>query len=105
MLMDRYQQAAEATAVFPEKNTVEYLSLGLASEAGEFAGKVAKHYRGDGALDRDKLAAELGDVLWFVALIAHRMLDMPLSEVALSNLQKLASRQARQTLKGEGDNR
>ena len=42
---DDYQKAAETTAIYSKKTALEYLSLGLASEAGEVAGHIAKYYR------------------------------------------------------------
>ena len=48
--------------------------------------------------------AELGDILWFVAMLAER-LDTDLSTIAQNNLNKLADRANRGKLKGNGDNR
>ena len=42
---DDYQKAAETTAIYSKKTALEYLSLGLAAEAGEVAGHIAKYYR------------------------------------------------------------
>ena len=54
--------------------------------------------------DKIEVTKELGDVLWYVANIA-RYLDVPLEEVAKMNLEKLESRNKRNLLHGEGDNR
>lgn len=87
---------------------VPYLTLGLNGEAGEVAEKVKKVYRdAGGALTeevRDALVQELGDVLWYLAVLAH-VLDVPLEKVAERNLAKLASRKERGVIQGEGDNR
>jgi NTP pyrophosphatase (non-canonical NTP hydrolase) len=53
---------------------------------------------------KDGLVKELGDVLWYVARAA-RGLDLPMSEIARVNAEKLASRAARGVLHGSGDNR
>ena len=37
-----YQEQAKTTAIFPPDKALEYLSLGLAGEAGEVANKVKK---------------------------------------------------------------
>ena len=82
--------------------------LGLAGEAGETADKVKKVLRDKGgcATDEDKkeIVKELGDVIWYVASIA-RYLDVPFSEVAKMNVEKLTSRKERNKLHGAGDNR
>ena len=104
MSLDYYQECAAETAIFPKENALPYLALGLAAEAGEVADKVAKYYRGDKPLDPYELIKEVGDVLWFVALLAENF-GYTLEQVALLNLHKLNSRKERGTLQGAGDNR
>ena len=109
---DSYQKAAFATAVYPAAGTgtfpaLAYTALGL-GEVGELQGKVKKIYRDRGgevtADARDEIAAELGDVLWYVAVMAWE-LDVPLSDIAAGNLAKLRSRADRGALHGSGDDR
>ena len=103
--LDPYQLQAKATAVYPEDKAREYLVAGLAGEVGEVASLFAKHWRADQEwLDYSEVAAELGDVLWFITLRADEV-GYDLSEVAQNNLDKLADRANRGTLKGNGDNR
>ncbi|MBQ3468242.1 nucleoside triphosphate pyrophosphohydrolase family protein [Candidatus Saccharibacteria bacterium] len=82
--------------------------LGLTGEAGEVADKVKKVIRDkNGELseeDREGIAKELGDVLWYIAGIS-RYLGLPMSEVAKKNIAKLDSRMKRGKIGGEGDNR
>ena len=104
LTLDQYQQQAAKTAVYPEDKAYRYLIAGLAGEVGEVSSIFAKHWRGDGPLTSDKLEAELGDVLWFVAMLADEI-GCDLSEVAQGNLDKLADRAERGKLKGSGDNR
>ena len=104
LTLDQYQEQAKATAVYPEDKAREYLVAGLAGEVGELASLFAKHWRGDGDFNRDHVAAELGDVLWFVAMLADDIC-CNLSDVAANNLDKLADRAERGKLKGNGDNR
>lgn len=82
--------------------------LGLSGEAGEFTDKVKKIVRDkEGKIspeDREELIKELGDVLWYVALVSEYM-GVSLEDVAEKNIEKLASRQRRGTLTGSGDNR
>ena len=104
LTLDQYQQQAKATAVYPEDKAVQYLITGLAGEVGALASLFAKFWRGDCDFNRDHVAAELGDVLWVVAMLADE-LDCNLSTVAQNNLDKLADRAERGKLKGSGDNR
>lgn len=103
--LDVYQIRACGTAVYPREHALPYLMLKLASEAGEVGDKYAKYLRGDvDQLDYLALAKELGDVLWYVAVLAEE-LGYDLSEVANMNIAKLQDRAARGVLKGSGDNR
>ena len=103
MNFDDYQDAAVKTAIYPSTAQITYPAMGLANEAGEVLGKVKKIIR-DGTFDREAIADELGDVLWYAAALA-RDLNVDLSTIAQRNLDKLASRQERGTLKGSGDKR
>lgn len=82
--------------------------LGLPGEAGEAADKFKKIIRDKGGVisleSREEIVKELGDVLWYIAMIAE-YLEVPLSEVASANLSKLESRYKRNKLHGQGDNR
>ena len=49
---DLYENLAGQTAIFPKDRALEYLALGMTSEAGEVAGKVKKLIR-DGADKED----------------------------------------------------
>lgn len=85
-----------------------HLVLGLVGEAGEVAEKVKKLIRDQDSdlarLDRDDMAAELGDVMWYTAVLAN-FLDLSLNDVAQRNIDKLADRQRRAVIGGSGDNR
>jgi NTP pyrophosphatase (non-canonical NTP hydrolase) len=106
MNFSEYQVFTLKTAVYGVEHQVLYPALGLASEAGEVAGKVKKYLRDGGSFIalRDQLRDELGDVLWYVAALAHD-LDLDLDEVALNNIKKLADRKSRGVISGSGDNR
>lgn len=112
MTLNDYQHRARSTALYPEAVRVLYPTLKLAGEAGEVAEKLGKLMRDEGYRpgsslspgQRGALAAELGDVLWYVANLAAD-LGIELEEVASGNLDKLASRKARGVIHGSGDNR
>ena len=104
-----YQQRSRATACYPEAGANPiYPTLGLCGEAGEVADKVKKVLRDQGGeCSAEVIAAlqlELGDVLWYVAQLATE-LGLELDQVAQANLDKLASRTARNVISGSGDSR
>lgn len=112
--LDLFQEACSDTAICPDRGTaidLVYCALGL-SEAGEVQGKVKKLIRDKGLFeekraigtltglfstgdvsdeDRKALKKELGDLLWYVAMMADE-LDYDLSEVADGVLEKLSER-------------
>ena len=104
-----YQQQSRTTARYPDAGTNPiYPTLGLCGEAGEVADKVKKVIRDrGGSFSPEVIAAlklELGDVLWYVAQLATE-LGLDLNDIAQANLDKLASRAARNVIAGDGDNR
>jgi NTP pyrophosphatase (non-canonical NTP hydrolase) len=99
-----YQDLAKTTAIYPEQARIFYPCLGLAGETGEICEKVKKHVRDGRQLDKEDLKKELGDVLWYISALASD-LDISLEDVAVSNYEKLKSRQERNVLQGSGDNR
>jgi NTP pyrophosphatase (non-canonical NTP hydrolase) len=109
MLLSDYQRLSRRTATYPGAgDNIVYPTLGLAGEAGEVAEKVKKLLRDDGGIlseeRRAALAAELGDVLWYVAQVATEA-GLEIEEIAQANLDKLLSRQERGVLSGSGDTR
>lgn len=109
MECDEYQQAALRTARDPQaRDEFMHLVLGLVGEAGEIAEKVKKLVRDHDSdlakLDRDDMAKELGDVLWYTAVLASH-LGLSLDDIAERNVAKLADRQRRNVLGGSGDDR
>lgn len=108
MDLSEYQRRSRRTAEYPRAAWLAYPALGLAGEAGEVAEHAKKAIRDDGGVvagaRRAAMAAELGDVLWYVAQLASE-LGLDLDEIAQANLDKLASRQRRGVLSGDGDDR
>src|SRR6185369_598033 len=110
MTFDEYQKQALTTAV----NTYEPLmektiwAMGVAGEAGEVVEKWKKivAYKGGEVSDEDlaELAIELGDVVWYIAVMAHS-LGLSFDDIMRRNVEKLKSRQARGVITGKGDNR
>lgn len=101
---DEYQTAARRTQT--GRWTPERAALGLCEEAGEVAGKLKRVARGDMSEQEAEalLIDELGDVLWYASALADNI-GISLDAVANKNIAKLASRQERGVIKGEGDDR
>lgn len=109
MDLNDYQAQALRTAIFPNRgDNFVYPALGLSGEAGEVADKLKKVIRDNGGQLTDEVRAavakELGDVMWYVAVLADE-LGYDLETIGMNNLEKLASRQSRGVLTGSGDNR
>lgn len=123
MKLNEYQQKAMTFAKF---SSLDYPFAGLAEEAGEVLGKLAKAQRKwemcqESVLEniqyplsefmsdeqiklRDDIEKELGDCLWMLSACASN-LNMSLEDVAKSNIDKLSDRDERGVICGEGDNR
>ncbi len=109
MQFNDYQKESRKTAVYPKiGENFFYPTLGLAGEAGEVCEIVKKIHRDRGDVpsdeDRERISAELGDVLWYIAQVASEF-NLDLDDVAAHNLEKLASRKDHGVLHGDGDNR
>jgi len=106
MNFSEYQKRANATAIYDSKFSILYPTLGLAGEAGEVAEKVKKIIRDNKSIidEKESVAKELGDVLWYVAAVA-RDIGYSLEVIAEMNIEKLESRRERGVLQGNGDNR
>ena len=119
MTATEYQKQAHRTIAGHAAENISYLSFGLVAEVGEVADKIAKAVRrGEISINNDEIiikrgsgeeltqniAHELGDVLWFVTMLAQRI-GYSLEDVMKLNLDKLADRQARGVIIGDGDKR
>jgi NTP pyrophosphatase (non-canonical NTP hydrolase) len=108
MDFSHYQFRTGKTAKYPQQRAIEYLILGLASEAGEVAGKYKKIIRDNNGEITEELSQglidEIGDVMWYCSELATA-LKTNLSSVAVQNLAKLESRASRGKIGGSGDSR
>jgi len=109
MELNDYQKAAKTTAVYTTwDQQLVCTVLGLNGEAGEVAEKIKKVIRDKNSVidagDRTEIQKELGDVLWYLAVLSDT-LGLDLDSVAQMNLEKLQSRQKRGAIHGQGDNR
>jgi NTP pyrophosphatase (non-canonical NTP hydrolase) len=108
MDFNEYQTKAKATDIYPKEVAFFCHALGLASEAGEVAGKIKKLYRDKNGLintvDDIEIVKELGDVLWYLSRVAEDI-GYDLEFIAAMNLEKLSDRKERNQLGGAGDHR
>ena len=126
MELNEYQKQAMTTCM-PTCNNIVYMGFNLSAKCGELLGKLAKAVRKDElhvttqplteqsqhplsqsfSLDDEQLALirkEAGDVLWQLSGLCSVM-GWNLDDVARENLDKLASRQQRGVIDGNGDER
>lgn len=104
MDLNEYQRSAISTAIYPEETVKTYPLLGLMGEVGEFANKYKKVIRDGKEFPIEDMEAELGDILWYLAVLADDC-GLDLDQVAETNVVKLRSRQERGVLGGSGDKR
>lgn len=87
-----------------------YLLTAAYGEGGELANLIKKYLRGDpianneGAVTdelKDKITLELGDQFWYLARICSE-LNLSMEEVARRNIEKLADRKDKGTIKDDG---
>ena len=93
MTLDDYQRLAART-IGSDRTHEQQLTnaaLGLAGEAGEVADAMKKHLYHAWPLDRDAVAKELGDCLWYVAAMATAI-GVSLDAVGTANIEKLRRR-------------
>lgn len=85
-------QASRSAKVYPEVNmNINHAALGIAGEAGELVDAVKKAVIYNKPLDVENIEEELGDLLWYVALMANS-LNLSLADVAAKNIDKLRKR-------------
>ncbi len=96
MKFEQYIKFVEAGVILEARHDLgrERLMLagmGLAGEAGETCDHIKKVAFHGVKMDRDKLLKEMGDVLWYYALLAG-FYDMTLDEIMEANVYKLCDR-------------
>lgn len=91
--LDQYQADALRTWSSKELLRMRRLNalLGLCGESGELADAVKKWAFHGHPLPQGDVANELGDILWYVAVIAQEF-NLSLADVATRNIAKLKER-------------
>ena len=95
MLGNEYQKQAmkfaSPVSTATENNLLIQGVMGLNGEAGEAIDIVKKHLFHGHDLDKEHLAKELGDVLWYVATAAESI-GYDLDDIMQMNIDKLTAR-------------
>lgn len=101
--MKQYQKAAMRTSPRDGHDKIDNGVLGLIGETGELVDVLKKYYYQSGLnpkLPAEKIADELGDVLWYLAELADGM-DMQLIDIAeddFRDLDRITERKSRRRL-------
>lgn len=92
MKANEYQEKALRTAsTSRSEDLVLNGVLGLAGESGEVADHVKKALFQGHEIDYDYIADELGDILWYVAIMS-KGIGYTLDEIMTMNVEKLKKR-------------
>ncbi|MEG2623513.1 MAG: nucleoside triphosphate pyrophosphohydrolase family protein [Clostridia bacterium] len=93
MNLNEFQKLSRRTKpkdIMPS-SLMQNAALGIAGEAGEVADIIKKTMYQCHPLDKEKLVEELGDVLYYIAMMAD-VLCYGLDEIAEKNIEKLRRR-------------
>ena len=95
MTLNEYQTAAMRTAsgtsTASDENLILNGAMGLNGESGEIIDMLKKNMFQGHELDKEHLAKECGDVLWYCAILA-KGLGYTLDEIGEMNKSKLEAR-------------
>ena len=113
MKLDEYQKFCLDTAFFIGSEDIReeaYLTIALSGEVGELSNWVKKWFRDEPRSPEEnaelfkRMKGELGDILWYVAVLSHQ-LGYSLDEIVEYNKEKIKRRIENGTQRGSGDNR
>lgn len=100
-MLENYEELAMRTATTDYNKVISrynyemvdlvHASLGLSTEAAEFADVIKKTLYYGKELDKVNLAEELSDIFWYCAL-ACKVLEVDFEKVMLMNIKKLQKR-------------
>ena len=88
-LQEFVDRAAATDGFESDERAIQVALFGIAGEAGEVVSEAKKFFREGGPLPGlgNRVSEELGDLLWYIALLARR-LGLDLSTIAQQNLNK-----------------
>lgn len=73
------------------RDTLINMALGLTGESGEVIDQIKKYAYQGHMLDKEHMAEEIGDVLWYLMNLCN-LLDIGINEVMRGNVSKLRER-------------
>lgn len=92
MNFNEYQMLAKRTEkVMDYKERLSHGVIGASAELGELADIIKKHVFHNKPLDWQDVEEEVGDILWYLAILANT-LGFKLENSAINNIQKLKIR-------------
>lgn len=93
MIFEKYQNSAKRTlqCEMTEEQLISNLVFGLAGETGEIADLLKKVIFHKHDLDIVRLKFEIGDLLWYLFMIAEYY-NLDMAEIAQMNINKLQAR-------------
>ena len=90
-MINKYTQFQKDTSL--KDFSLQYLTIGLLGEVGEFANEIKKLERDDNnILDNDrknKIRLELGDTMWYIFGICNK-LNIDFNDILKDNILKLS---------------
>lgn len=89
MTFNEFQENTRNTA--NGDDDVANWALGLAGETGEVVEHIKKYLYHGAVLEKEELCGELGDLLWYAAVLASSF-GINLDDVARTNVAKLQAR-------------
>jgi NTP pyrophosphatase (non-canonical NTP hydrolase) len=114
MEFDQYQASAHCTEApitaellarfTPDLIRLWHGACGLCTEVGEFQDALKAHCFYGKPLDAVNLAEEIGDIMWYMALVANT-LGIDLADIAAKNIAKLRTRYPAKFSKHDATNR
>ena len=91
MTFNEYQELALRTANERGSRLMLNGALGLCGESGEVADIIKKHFFQGHELDVEDLKNELGDVAWYMAVLAYSA-HIDFEDIFKGNIEKLKKR-------------
>lgn len=93
MNFNEYQEKAARTMpnLGSLNDNINHMMMGITTEAGEIVDLHKKFFAYGKPFDINKMVLEIGDLFWYLANLA-KLYNIPLDDVAKSNIQKLSAR-------------